>query len=137
MTGGAADRGDGAAYSGPDSNGAAAPAQANGSARGYGLGYGGAGGPLRRPGKSVSLASLGSDEGDGYPPPTTRSEDGERWCDVSIGCQAKQVAVYFQDSWVVETTFQAGGCVFDRAQPCDGVSSSCGRCRNKVTHTCT
>lgn len=80
MTGGAADRSDGAAGNGADSNGGAAPAQANGGGRGYGLAYGGAGGPLRRPGKSVSLASLGSDEGDGWPPPTTRSEDGERWC---------------------------------------------------------
>ena len=88
-----ADRGDGAAHNGPDSNGAATPSPANGGARGYGLGHGGASGPLRRPGKSVSLASLGSDEGDGWPPPTTRSEDGERWCAPSTHPSAGQVAV--------------------------------------------
>ena len=80
VNGGSADRSDDAAANGADSNGGAAPTQADGGSRGYGGAYGGAGGPLRRPGKSVSLASLGSDEGDGWPPPTTRSEDGERWC---------------------------------------------------------
>ena len=55
---------------------------ANGGARGLGAGFGaGFGAPreLRRPGKSVSLASLTSDEGDGFAPPAARSEDGERW----------------------------------------------------------
>ncbi|KAK9828096.1 hypothetical protein WJX81_003753 [Elliptochloris bilobata] len=70
------------ALHGSDSNGAAAaspPAQAGGGGQALGIGYAGSGGALRRPGKSVSLVSLGSDDGEGYPPPTTRSEDGECW----------------------------------------------------------
>lgn len=52
---------------------------AAGGARALGAGFGAPRGELRRPGKSVSLASLTSDEGDGFAPPAARSEDGERW----------------------------------------------------------